>query len=79
MSSAAERIERILSEGPIGLAAAARLMGSYRQGKPCHPATITRWCLEGVKLADGRTVKLESIAITNRKMTSGPPLLSRRV
>ena len=52
-------IERIISEGAIGCAEASRLFGTFRSGRPCHPATISRWCISGVRVRDGRRVKLE--------------------
>jgi hypothetical protein len=68
--SVAELIDRILTENPIGLSAAARLFGSFRQNKPTNPATIFRWCVQGVKLPDGRRVRLEHVRLSNRLLTS---------
>ena len=63
-------VERILSEGPIGMSAAARLYGSFRGGRPTHPTTPTRHHLRGVTLPDGRVVRLEAVRIAGRLMTS---------
>jgi hypothetical protein len=41
-----------------GLAEAARRIPSFRNGKSTHPATLTRWITRGVRLNDGRTLKL---------------------
>ncbi len=68
--SVSERIDRILTETPIGLSAAARLFGTFRGGQPTSPATLFRWCIQGVKLPDGRRVRLEHIRIGTRLMTS---------
>jgi hypothetical protein len=63
-------VERILSEGPIRLAAAAPIVEISHGGKPPHPATMTRWALQGVRLKDGSKIKLEAIRVGNRLMTS---------
>ncbi|MCE9566843.1 MAG: DUF1580 domain-containing protein [Planctomycetes bacterium] len=69
-SSAAELVERILAEGPIGVSQACKIFGTFREGKRVHPSTITRWWSEGVKLANGRVVKLECVKIAGRLSTS---------
>lgn len=63
-------IDRILSEGPVGMAAAARLYGTFRQDRPTHPSTPTRHALQGVRLPDGRVVRLETVRIAGRLVTS---------
>jgi hypothetical protein len=63
-------VERILTEGPIGMSAAARLYGSFRGGRPTHPTTPTRHHLHGVILPDGQVVRLEAVRIAGRLMTS---------
>ena len=57
------------------MAAAARLLGTFRGGKPCHPSTLTRWCLSGVTLPDGSTLRLEHYRTAGRLMTSKAALL----
>ncbi len=61
---------RLLAEGFVGMQAAARLFGSFRDGAPTHPSTVTRWALKGVRLADGRTVALEAVRVGGRLVTS---------
>ena len=73
--TAEQTIETLISEGPIGMAAAARLMGTFRGGKPTHPSTLTRHCLAGVKLQTGEVVRLEHFRAANRLMTTRPALL----
>jgi hypothetical protein len=68
--SASDRIDRILTESPIGLSAAAKLFGTFRSGRPTSPVTVYRWCVEGIKLPDGRRIHLEHIRIGSRLMTS---------
>ena len=63
-------IERIIAEGAIGCAEAARLFGTFRSGRPCHPATMSRWCITGVRGRDGRRVKLEHFRGAGKLMTS---------
>jgi hypothetical protein len=69
------QIERLLAETPIGMAETARLLGTFRGGRPCHASTPVRWCLTGVKLPDGRTLRLEHYRTAGRLMTSKPALL----
>ncbi len=73
--SVISHIDRIMSEGPIGMAEGARLLGTFRRGRPCHPSTLTRWCLTGVRLADGRILRLEHYRTAGRLMTSRAALL----
>jgi hypothetical protein len=73
--SVSEHINKIISEGAIGMAECARLLGSFRGGRPCHPSTPTRWCLSGVRLPDGRILRLEHYRTAGRLMTSRPALL----
>lgn len=63
-------VETILDEGPIGMTAAARLYGSFRNGRPTHPSTPTRHHLHGVRLPCGLIVRLEAVRMGGRLMTS---------
>lgn len=65
-----ERVRRLQREGLIGLSEAAKLFGTYRGGRPTHPATVGRWALHGVRLGDGRLVRLETIRLAGRLGTS---------
>jgi len=73
--SISSQIEKLLAEGPIGMAETARLLGTFRGGKPCHPSTPTRWCYSGVKLPDGSTLRLEHFRSAGRLVTSKAALL----
>jgi hypothetical protein len=73
--SVSQHIERLISEGPIGMAETGRMLGSFRGGRPCHSSTPARWCLSGVKLADGRTLRLEHYRTAGRLMTSRAALI----
>lgn len=72
---ASDLVERLVGEGLLGMSAAARRLGEYRAGRPCHPSTVTRWATDGVVLADGRRVRLESLKLNGRLVTSWPALL----
>lgn len=74
-SETMERFDRLVEEGLIGASAIARLMGRYRGEKPCHPSTVTRWCLQGVRLPGGATVRLEHVRVAGRVMSTRPALL----
>src|SRR5262249_12902383 len=70
-----ELIDRLLAEHPVGMSQAARLLGTFRGGRPCHPSTIVRWCNPGVRLPDGGQLRLEHARVAGRLMTSRPALL----
>lgn len=70
-----DQIERIIDDAPIGTHAAARLMGTFRKGRPCHPSTITRWCRDGVTRPDGAVIRLAHFYVGSRIMTSRRSLL----
>ncbi len=63
-------VDRILSEGPIGMSAAAKIYGTFRAGRPTHASTPTRHHLYGITLPDGTVLRLEAIRIAGRLMTS---------
>ena len=63
-------VERILSEGPLGMSAIAKIYGSFRDGCPTHPSTPTRHHLRGVTLPDGTIIRLEAVRISGRLMSS---------
>ena len=73
--SVSHRIEQLIAEGPIGMAETARLLGTFRGGKPCHSSTPTRWCLTGITLPNGDALHLEHYRTAGRLMTSRPALL----
>lgn len=54
----------------IGAAKAARFFPPIRQGKPCHPATVTRRIIQGQVTTDGRIVRLEAIRVGGQWVTS---------
>jgi hypothetical protein len=57
-------------ETMLTLAQAARRFPSFRLGRPVNPATIWRWCHEGVKLPGDEVVKLECVRVSGRWLTS---------
>jgi len=70
----ATAVSTILDEGAIGLAAAARILGTIRVGAPVHPSTVGRWAVRGV-MVNGEVVRLESLRVGGRMCTSRPALL----
>jgi hypothetical protein len=65
-----DAITRLIEEGSIGLSQAARLVGTFREGKPTHPGTVGRWILKGIVLPDGRRLKLEGYRLNGRLCTT---------
>jgi hypothetical protein len=63
-------VARLMDEGVIGMKQAAKLCGTFRQGKPTRSGTIARWAMRGIKLEDGRLLKLESFRLNGRLCTS---------
>jgi hypothetical protein len=60
----------LLSETPIPLAAACRLIPPARRGRRTHLSTLLRWIMHGVKAPSGQVVRLEAIRLGNRWHTS---------
>jgi hypothetical protein len=75
VSDTSDVVTRLIEEGPIGMSAAAKLCGSFRQGKPTRAGTVARWCMRGTKLGDGRVLKLESFRLNDRLCTSKQALI----
>lgn len=65
-----ELIEQLTSEGLISMRDAAALYG-----RRTHKSTPTRHALKGVKLPDGRRVKLEAIRVAGALCTSKAAVL----
>ena len=68
-------VDRILQEGAIGLAGAAKILGTIRVGKQVHPSTLSRWCLGGIHLPSGEVLRLEHIRVSGRICTSRAALI----
>jgi hypothetical protein len=60
----------IRTEQLLSLPQAARRFPPYRQERPVSPSTIWRWISAGVRLPDGRRVKLAAIRLSGRWLTS---------
>ena len=60
----------LLAETLISFAQAARLIPPSRRGRPVSPSCVWRWHRSGVKLPDGRVVRLEALKLINRFLTS---------
>ena len=68
-------VERLVEEGLISMAAAARLYGQARTNVPTHRSTPARHALRGVRLPDGRLLKLESVRVNGQLRTSRAAVL----
>jgi hypothetical protein len=64
------RAERLLAEGLMPLAQAARKVPSFRGGRPTSPGCLWRWATQGAKAADGSIIKLETVTLLQRLATS---------
>jgi Protein of unknown function (DUF1580) len=67
----------ILTEKAIGLAEAAKLYPSFREGKRFHPATVLRHIMKGVVTRSGGRVCLEGAKLGGKWITSAEAM--RRV
>ena len=74
-ASAIARVQHLSAEGLIGMRAAARIYGEAKDGKPPHASTPSRHAISGVRLRDGRVLKLEVIRIAGRLMTTRQAVL----
>lgn len=66
----ADMVRRVLNEEKMPVAVAARLCGEYTGGSRLHPSTVVRWINRGVRLADGRRVKLDAVKFGSKLITS---------
>ena len=57
------------------MSAIARMLGELKGSRPVHPSTPYRWATKGVRTKDGRTIRLESITLSGRPVSSRPALL----
>lgn len=60
----------LLGETLISLADAATRIPSFRAGRATNASTIFRWAKDGVRGPDGRRLKLETVRIVSRWVTS---------
>jgi hypothetical protein len=60
----------ISSETLLPLREAARLIPSHRRGVPVSYTCLWRWAARGVKGPDGTTVRLETVKLGTRTLTS---------
>jgi len=61
----------------MGLGAASRSLGGIgRNGKPVHPATLTRWIRVGTKLPNGSRLKLQAVRTASKLLVRPSWLLA---
>jgi hypothetical protein len=60
----------LTKEAAIPLAAACPLLPPGRNGRRVHFSTLWRWALKGVKSPTGEIVKLETLRLGSRLVTS---------
>lgn len=60
----------ILHENPQGFASLARRFPSHRRDGHITPQCLWRWATRGVRLQDGRTVRLKAIKVAGRFLSS---------
>ena len=58
------------SEQLLSLPQAAGRFPPFRLGRPVNPSTVWRWIAVGVKLKEGRRIKLGAIRLAGRWLTS---------
>ena len=67
-------LSEIVAGRGLSLSQAARRFPSARLGRPVHSSCVWRWMREGVRLPDGRTIRLECARVAGRWLTSEPAL-----
>jgi hypothetical protein len=60
----------VATETLLSFSQAARRFPPFREGRGVSPSTIWRWHRTGVRLADGRRVRLDAIRCGGRWLTS---------
>jgi hypothetical protein len=68
-------VARLVNEGLISMSAAARVYGQSRAGIPTHRSTPARHAITGVRLPDGRLLRLESVRVNGQLRTSRAAVL----
>jgi hypothetical protein len=63
-------VNDLTRETMVSLAQAARRFPPARLGRPVSPATIWRWCRRGVSVPGIGVVRLESVRLPGRWVTS---------
>jgi hypothetical protein len=58
------------SERQLPLAALARSLPPGRNERPVHVSTLVRWIVDGVRLPDGRRLRLEARRLGHRWVSS---------
>src|SRR6476469_11040300 len=59
-------VSQILSEGPEGLATLANRLPSSRRAGSLTPQALWRWATRGIRLPNGRVVRLETVRVAGR-------------
>jgi hypothetical protein len=60
----------VLAGAGLSLSQAARRFPPFRKDRPVAPSTIFRWIASGVRLRDGRRIRLEAVRLGGRWLTS---------
>jgi Protein of unknown function (DUF1580) len=60
----------LLSETLVSFGQAAALFPPFRLGRPVSPSCVWRWHRHGVRLPDGRVVRLEAVRVAGRFLTT---------
>jgi hypothetical protein len=63
-------LKEVLAGAGLSFSQVARKVPPGRGDRPTSPATIWRWAKAGIKLADGRCVRLECLRVGGRHVTS---------
>ena len=63
-------VSQILNENPEGLAALAKRLPSSRRNGSLTPQALWRWATRGIRLPDGRVVRLETCRVAGRFLSS---------
>lgn len=62
----------LVTEPLISFSEAARLFPTGRRARPVAASTVWRWATTGVRTKDGRTVRLETLRLGSRWITTTP-------
>jgi hypothetical protein len=60
----------VTSDSTLTLMQASRILPTGRNGSRPHLSTLIRWIIEGVRLADGRRVRMEAVRLGGKWITS---------
>jgi hypothetical protein len=68
-------LTEVLAGGGLSFAQVARRLPPSRRGRPVAPSTVWRWACQGVRTPHGERIRLETVRVAGRTLTTESALL----